>query len=165
VKIEFKQKAIRIVFYSGSAVLGILGFVFLLTLKVQPAAKGKVEQWLGIQLPESASEFHYYYSQAPGYYQAILFTRFKISESDFISLMMGAGFDKANKTTLVQKLPTDFNLDPRVQWWNPPQDQSDRFFLSTNNIETICVWYSGYAFFEKNGAFGSMWNRKVVQSN
>lgn len=149
----------------GSALAVTVGYVFELGI-MRSNPKRQVAHWLGASVPKEASDFHYYYTQAPGYYQARLFVRMRISKQDFLLLMNRIGAIKDETGTSSQKLPTNFNIDRSITWWNPPQTQDELFFVRTNDAFNVtCVWNADYGYIEKVGPFGAAFNLRKVQKN
>lgn len=118
--------------------------------------KMQLEALLRVKLPNSASELHFWYYQVPGYYQADLLARFRLGHEEFLRMM------QAQHVTFVGasdawRLPTKFDTDPTVTWWNPPSDQPERFCDDKKGVWTIYVWHDGYLYVRKHGGFGSAW--------
>jgi hypothetical protein len=119
--------------------------------------KSRLERWLGTSIPSSGSDFHVWFRQVPGTYQAELIARFQIPKSDFGQLVERLGLSQSHAMSSGWLLPTNFNTDTGVAWWHPPANQPDRFSAATNGFHLTCVWDSGLVYLRKTGAFGSPW--------
>jgi hypothetical protein len=131
-----------------------LGIVFAVVMSPL-STKGKVGQWLGIKLPDDVGDIRYWYQQPAGYYHADLACRFQLSRESFLRLMNDAGIEKVNGSEW--PLPTNFNSDSSIMWWNPPSIQADRFHQQQGAGWITFVWSDGFVYAERNGNFGSMW--------
>jgi hypothetical protein len=112
---------------------------------------------LHTQLPSSAHGVRTWYRQVPGTYQAELIARMELPRSEFDLLVQRMGLHNANQTGEGWDLPTRFNTDASVTWWNPPDNQVNRYYLSTNGYQVTCIWHEGTVYILKQGGFGSPW--------
>jgi len=118
-----------------------------------------------MNLPNSATDFRYWYEQVPGYYQARLFGRFLMPKEPFVALMEKNGIAKSDPSRDFP-LPTDFrNTDPSIAWWNPPTDQPERFYQDRGGVQTTFLWAKGYVYVEREGGFGSMFGPHATVHN
>jgi len=119
------------------------------------SARARLERWLGIRLPTDAGDIHYWYQQPHGYYHADLVCRIQITRDSFIALMKNTKIERATGSEWL--LPSNFNSDQTITWWNPPLVQNDRFHQQQQDGWITLVWFDGYLYAERVGNFGSMW--------
>lgn len=159
-----KSRIVILVVVCGVMVMG-LGYVLFESMILQSTPRARVAHWLNVAVPRAVAELRYYYYQSPGSYQARLFIRMKLSKENFSILMnsIGATRDEGGDS---QKLATDFNTDRSISWWNPPHIQDERFLVKkSDGTITTCLWDAGYAYIEKIGPFGSVFNRQPLLQN
>ena len=121
------------------------------------SSTNQTQRWLGVKLPSAAFDVRCWFEQSPGTYQAELITRFRLPKEALPQLVQALRLNAADNMT-GWMLPTYWYSDSGVNWWNPPKEQPERFYLNTNGVETICVWHEGYTYIRKKGGFGSPWN-------
>ena len=133
-----------------------LGILFVDTVVFSRSPRRKLEHYLGVALPRSATDVRIWYYQAPGYYEAELLARFRIPRADFLQMMAKMKVNMADPTHS-PKLPKVASTAGSTKWWTPPTDQPERFCQSGANVRTIYLWADGYVYVEKSGSFGSAW--------
>jgi len=118
------------------------------------STRATIERWLGMNLPADATEIRYWYQQPKGYYQADLVCRIQLPLSSFTNWMRTAGIQKVDEPKWL--LPTNFNSDRTVTWWNPPSSQPNRFHQEQQQDTSITlVWSDGFVYVERFGNFGA----------
>lgn len=118
----------------------------------------RLSRLLSVRVPTSAVEIHIWYRQIPGTYQAELIARMGLPRDEFDLLVQRMGLRKANPIGDGWSLPTRFNTDSSVTWWDPPTEQVNRYYLATNGFQVSCLWNEGTVYILKQGGFGSPWH-------
>jgi hypothetical protein len=118
------------------------------------STRAMVQRWLSMKLPAEATEIRYWYQQPKGYYQADLVCRIQLPFGSFTNWMQEVGIPKVDGPKWI--LPTNFNSDKSVTWWNPPSNQPNRFHQEQQQDTWITlVWSDGFVYIERFGNFGA----------